>query len=167
MATSTTSLYNPANPDAFLNNFNNASVLYSQDTPQSQQRATDLQAAYQYLSSPQGRAAEDQANYPGYTDFMLSQLQADIQEQQNLIAYQQAQQATNKGTSEWTGFQDTLNKISGSGGENSLDANQWNQVAKALDQAGEPQVAKAVRGAAQMNNAVGNTLLGGIQAWLG
>lgn len=79
--------YDPTNPNAFLNNFNQAATLYSTNGANDQAQANNLIQAYQYLSNPANQATEDAANGAGYSQAMLQNLQNDITEQVQLANY--------------------------------------------------------------------------------
>lgn len=104
--------FDPAKPDDFLKNFNNASVLYSADPTQSNQQLTDLQSALAYLQSPAGQQAEDASNYAGYSQFMAQQLNNDIAEQTNMNNYGQAQGNVDSLTKQYGTNNDWLTKYS-------------------------------------------------------
>ena len=80
-------LFNPAQANNFYNNFNYASVEYSANQTNDEQRLNDLITAYQYLNDPANQQALDAENYAGFSQYMLQQLQSDITEQQNLVQY--------------------------------------------------------------------------------
>lgn len=80
-------VYNPTDPNAFLSNFNDIAPLYSTSGANDEEQANNLIQAYQYLSDPANQATEDAENGAGYSDNLLTQLQSDITEQQQLANY--------------------------------------------------------------------------------
>lgn len=86
-----TTNFNANSANDFYSNPNDLSVQYTQGLPEAQTQFNDLVAAYQYLQDPNNQAALDQAEYAGYSQYVLGQLQGDLKEQQNLVNLDQAQ----------------------------------------------------------------------------
>lgn len=103
--------FNPANAGNFLNNFNDASVLYSSSEPNTEEQANNLIAAYQYLSDPANQATEDAENGQGWSQNMLGQLQNDISEQQNLVQLNQGNNTQQTASTNYSQAQQIIQQI--------------------------------------------------------
>lgn len=137
-------LFDPTQANNFFGNPNDASVLYSADLTQDQQRFNDLVSAYQFLQDPNNQSTLDQQNYAGYSQYLLGQLQNDLTEQQNLVSVAQGQNNvnTNATTSNYVGSM--LNAIaSGNGGNyGQINTGQMKDLASWLQQ--NPQLNQTV-----------------------
>ena len=131
-------LFDPTNASNFYNNFNNMSVLY-QPAPAAggvnadAQRYNDLVAAYEYASDPANKATLDSQNYAGYTDYILSQLVPDIQEEQNLNTYNTSQQSFNQLGQQLSGVNSDLTQVS-NGDPNGADTSDWGYIKQYANQ---------------------------------
>lgn len=79
--------FNPSQANDFLTNFNDLAVNYTTNVNTDEEQANNLIQAYQYLSDPANQATEDAENGAGWSQAMLTELQADITEQVNLANY--------------------------------------------------------------------------------
>ena len=122
-------LFDPTKASDFYNNFNDMSVLYQPapaagGTNADAQRYNDLVAAYEYASDPANKATLDSQNYAGYTDYILSQLTPDIQEEQNLLNYNTSQQSFNQLGQQLNTINSDLSQAS-NGDPNGYDTSDW------------------------------------------
>ena len=128
-------LFNPAQANNFYNNFNDASVEYSANQTNDEQRLNDLITAYQYLNDPANQQALDAENYAGFSQYMLQQLQSDITEQQNLVQYTGA-------VSSQTNAANTVNNLNAimstmKNDPTNMTAGDWGAVLQALQSTGQ------------------------------